>query len=59
MSYDGGVSFGVTGDHEAVPDLGTLCAGIRDGIDELLKEVPSVPAHWKEDRTSSTREERT
>ncbi|NVI88483.1 wax ester/triacylglycerol synthase family O-acyltransferase [Actinomadura sp. BRA 177] len=59
VSYDGGVSFGVTGDHEAVPDLGTLCAGIRDGIDELLKEVPSVPAHWKEDRTSSTREERT
>ncbi|WP_433229784.1 wax ester/triacylglycerol synthase family O-acyltransferase [Actinomadura formosensis] len=41
VSYDGGLSFGVTADRDAVPDLGTLCAGIRDGIDELLKEVPA------------------
>lgn len=39
VSYDGGLSFGVTRDYEAASDLGTLCAGIRDGIDELLKEA--------------------
>ncbi|MFI0411742.1 wax ester/triacylglycerol synthase family O-acyltransferase [Actinomadura sp. 3N508] len=44
VSYDGGLSFGVTADHDAVPDLGTLCVGIRDGIDELLKETARVPA---------------
>ncbi|TDE33949.1 wax ester/triacylglycerol synthase family O-acyltransferase [Actinomadura sp. 6K520] len=39
VSYDGGLAFGLTGDHDAVPDLETLSAGIRDGIDELLKEA--------------------
>ncbi|WP_171064616.1 WS/DGAT domain-containing protein [Actinomadura soli] len=44
VSYDGGLSFGVTADRDAVPDLGTLCAGICDGIDELLKGTPHVPS---------------
>lgn len=39
VSYDGALSFGLTGDHDAVPDLETLGAGIREGIDELLKEA--------------------
>ncbi|WP_141576780.1 wax ester/triacylglycerol synthase family O-acyltransferase [Actinomadura sp. WMMA1423] len=39
VSYDGVLSFGVTGDHEALPDLRTLCAGIRDGVDELAGEA--------------------
>lgn len=39
LSYDGALSFGITGDHDAVPDLETLSAGIREGIDELLKEA--------------------
>ncbi|MEU8120424.1 wax ester/triacylglycerol synthase family O-acyltransferase [Spirillospora sp. NPDC049024] len=39
VSYDGVLSFGITGDHDALPDLRTLCAGIRDGVDELLKEA--------------------
>ncbi|MFG2085877.1 wax ester/triacylglycerol synthase family O-acyltransferase [Spirillospora sp. NPDC048824] len=39
VSYNGALSFGLTGDRDAVPDLETLCAGIRDGIDELLKEA--------------------
>ncbi|TDB97063.1 wax ester/triacylglycerol synthase family O-acyltransferase [Actinomadura sp. 7K534] len=39
VSYDGGLAFGLTGDHDAVPDLEVLSAGIRDGIDELLKEA--------------------
>ncbi|MFD0899161.1 WS/DGAT domain-containing protein [Actinomadura sediminis] len=44
VSYDGGLSFGVTADHDTVPDLGTLCAGLRDGIGELLEERARVPA---------------
>lgn len=44
VSYDGALWFGLTGDHDAVPDLETLCTGIRDGIDELLKEAaPAAP----------------
>jgi WS/DGAT/MGAT family acyltransferase len=39
VSYNGGLSFGITGDHDAFPDLDTVCAGIRDGIDALLKEA--------------------
>src|SRR5690606_37323307 len=39
VSYDGALSFGLTADRDAVPDLETLCAGIREGIDELLKEA--------------------
>jgi diacylglycerol O-acyltransferase / wax synthase len=35
-SYDGGLSFGVTGDYDTAPDLDILCAGIEDGLDELL-----------------------
>lgn len=39
VSYDGVLSFGITGDRDAVPDLPALCAGIREGVDELLKEA--------------------
>ena len=44
VSYDGALSFGLTGDHDAVPDLETLCAGTREGIDELLKEAAQTGA---------------
>ncbi len=36
FSYVGQLSFGVTGDWESVPDLDVLCAGIEEGIEELL-----------------------
>ncbi|NDU71497.1 DUF1298 domain-containing protein [Actinomadura sp. DSM 109109] len=39
VSYDGVLSFGITGDREAVPDLRTLCAGVREGVDEFVKEA--------------------
>jgi diacylglycerol O-acyltransferase / wax synthase len=35
-SYDGGLSFGVTGDYDTAPDLDVLCAGIEDGLEELV-----------------------
>jgi WS/DGAT/MGAT family acyltransferase len=37
FSYDGQVNFGVTGDYDTAPDIEVLCAGIEDGMAELLK----------------------
>jgi diacylglycerol O-acyltransferase / wax synthase len=36
VSYDGGLSFGVTGDYETAPDIGVLARGIEDGLAELM-----------------------
>jgi diacylglycerol O-acyltransferase len=35
-SYDGGLGFGVTGDYDAAPDIGVLCAGIERAVGDLL-----------------------
>jgi hypothetical protein len=37
FSYDGEVSFGITGDYDTTPDIDVLCSGIEDGIKQLLK----------------------
>ena len=37
FSYCGNVTFGITGDFAANPDLDVLAHGIEDGIAELLK----------------------
>ncbi len=52
FSYDGAVSFGVSGDYDTAPDLDILCRGIEDGLGELLAlsrpvdqpEAPGVDA---------------
>ena len=36
FSYNGGLNFGVTGDYDTAPDIDVLCAGIEDGLEELL-----------------------
>ncbi|TMM35503.1 MAG: wax ester/triacylglycerol synthase family O-acyltransferase [Actinobacteria bacterium] len=36
LSYLDQLNFGVTGDFDAVPDVGVLAGGIRAGVDELL-----------------------
>lgn len=36
FSYDGNVTFGVTGDRDSTPDLDVLVSGIGRGMDELL-----------------------
>jgi diacylglycerol O-acyltransferase len=36
FSYNGGLTFGVTGDYDSVPDLDVLCQGIEAGLAELL-----------------------
>ena len=37
LSYNGHLQFGITGDYDAMPDLGILIHGIEDGINELTK----------------------
>ena len=36
FSYDGDMTFGITGDYAANPDLDVLAQGIEHGISELL-----------------------
>ena len=42
FSYDGGINFGVTGDFDTAQDIDVLCAGIEEGIAELLATVPAA-----------------
>jgi diacylglycerol O-acyltransferase / wax synthase len=37
FSYDGQVTFGVTGDYDSVPDIEVMSTGIERGLDELLR----------------------
>ncbi len=39
ISYDGQLAFGVTGDRDAVPDLGVLSAGLESAMAELTALV--------------------
>jgi WS/DGAT/MGAT family acyltransferase len=56
FSYDGALSFGVTGDYDKAPDIDVLCHGIEQSMRELMTaverhagtDVPSPPAR---DRT--------
>ena len=36
FSYDGGLTFGVTGDYDQAPDIDVLCEGIEHSMRELL-----------------------
>ncbi len=42
FSYDGGINFGVTGDLDSAADIGILCAGIEDGMSQLLGKPARV-----------------
>ncbi len=46
FSYDGAVSFGVSGDYDTAPDLDVLCRGIEEGLRELV--ALSSPADQEE-----------
>jgi len=45
FSYDGALSFGVSGDYDTAPDLDVLCTGIEHGLAELvaLVQPPAKP----------------
>ena len=36
FSYDGALSFGVSGDYDTAPDIDVLCAGIEHGLAQLV-----------------------
>ncbi|HXR29279.1 MAG TPA: wax ester/triacylglycerol synthase family O-acyltransferase [Solirubrobacteraceae bacterium] len=36
FSYDGALTFGVTGDYDSTPDIDVLCKGIEQALSELL-----------------------
>ena len=37
FSYDGKLTFGITGDYDSAPDIGVLARGIENGVAELLR----------------------
>jgi diacylglycerol O-acyltransferase / wax synthase len=44
FSYDGALSFGVSGDYDSAPDIDVLCRGIERGLEELVAlSGPSTP----------------
>jgi diacylglycerol O-acyltransferase / wax synthase len=44
FSYDGNITFGVTGDRDTATDIAVLCSGIERGIAELLATASSEAA---------------
>jgi diacylglycerol O-acyltransferase len=44
VSYDGGLSFGITGDYETAPDIGVLAEGIERGLAEMMPAADEAPA---------------
>jgi hypothetical protein len=53
FSYLDQLNFGINADFDAVPDIGVLSNGIRDGFDELVQCVASAHPASKDDRTRS------
>ncbi len=54
FSYDGEVTFGVTGDQDVSPDVDVLARGIRDGLDELIAIATRKPAATKRTKKKVT-----
>jgi diacylglycerol O-acyltransferase / wax synthase len=44
FSYNGGLTFGVTGDFDSAPDIGVLCRGIEAGLADLVDAAEASPA---------------
>ena len=44
FSYDGGLSFGVTGDFDRAPDIGVLCRGIERSMAALVRAAEAREA---------------
>jgi WS/DGAT/MGAT family acyltransferase len=43
FSYNGALSFGVSGDYDSTPDIDVLCTGIENGLRELVELVEQPP----------------
>ena len=57
FSYDGNLTFGVTGDRDTTPDISVLCDGIERGIAQLLPGSPPNGAPRRRRSTATTRPE--
>jgi WS/DGAT/MGAT family acyltransferase len=57
FSYDGALSFGVSGDYDTAPDIEVLCRGIERGLDQLLAlaHASAAPTAPKKRRSSPRR----
>ena len=42
FSYDGALSFGVSGDYDTAPDIDVLCEGIARGVSQLVTLTGTV-----------------
>jgi len=57
FSYDGGLTFGVTGDYDEAPDIEVLCRGIEQSLRELaeaaeLERRTQAPSRRARDRST-------
>jgi diacylglycerol O-acyltransferase / wax synthase len=43
FSYNGGLSFGVSGDYDSSADIEVLCTGIERGLAELVELAGGIP----------------
>lgn len=57
FSYDGNITFGVTGDRDTTPDIAVLCEGIERGIEQLLPGSLPDPAARRRHSAARTRPE--
>ncbi len=55
MSYDGGVSFGLLADYDAVPDLGAFASGLVASLAELIELAGAGPLTRRAPKTTRTR----
>ena len=55
FSYDGNLTFGVTGDRDTNPDIAVLCEGIERGIERLLPSSPPGGATRRRRSTAKNR----
>jgi diacylglycerol O-acyltransferase len=56
FSYDGMLKFGVTGDYDTAPDIRILCAGIEEGMAELVEASQRPRARRRTGGRRKTRE---
>ncbi len=53
FSYDGALSFGISGDYDTAPDIDVLSGGIEDGLRQLSELADRAPAEARPARTTS------
>jgi WS/DGAT/MGAT family acyltransferase len=53
FSYNGNVTFGLTGDYNTTPDIAVLARGIEDGVGELVAAAEAARQGQKEPRRQS------